>query len=92
MWHDPRVLVNVDNFVRAETDRMFTDLQGDAGGVNVFSHNREPASVARQTVIRLNRDTLYSFAVVDIAEGATVTIRASLAGPSGGSPGLLGDG
>ena len=68
------MLVNVDNFVRAETDRMFTDLQGDAGGVNVFSHNREPASVARQTVIRLNRDTLYSFAVVDIAEGATVTI------------------
>jgi hypothetical protein len=68
------MLVNVDNFVRAETARMFTDLQRDAGGVNVFSHNREPASVDRQTVIRLNRDTLYSFAVVDISEGATVTI------------------
>lgn len=68
------MLVNVDNFVRAETDRMFTDLQRDAGGVNVLAHNREPATVDHQTVIRLNRDTLYSFAVVDISDGATVTI------------------
>ncbi|MGW0174066.1 DUF1254 domain-containing protein [Rhodococcus sp. NPDC003322] len=66
--------VSVDNFVRAETDRMFADLQRDAGGINTFSHNREPASIDHQTVIRLNRDTLYSFAVVDLAEGATVTI------------------
>ena len=28
--------VNVDNFVRAETDRMFAGLQRDAGGVNTF--------------------------------------------------------
>lgn len=66
--------VNVDNFVRAETARMFADLQRDAGGINRFSHNREPADVARQTVIRLNRDTLYSFAVVDVGGGATVTV------------------
>ncbi len=66
--------VNVDNFVRAETARMFADLQRDAGGVNAFSHSREPASVDHQTVIRLNRDTLYSFAVVDISEGAAITI------------------
>jgi len=66
--------VNVDNFARAETDRMFADLQRDAGGVNTFLHNREPASVENQTVIRLNRDTLYSFAVVDISAGATLTL------------------
>ena len=66
--------VNVDNFVRAETDRMFSDLQRDAGGVNRFMHNREPAPVDRQTVIRLNRDTLYSFAVVDVSEGATFSM------------------
>lgn len=66
--------VNVDNFVAAETNRMFADLQRDAGGVNVFSHNRVPASVAHQTVVRMNRDTLYSFAVVDISAGATITI------------------
>jgi hypothetical protein len=66
--------VNVDNFVRAETARMFAALQHDAGAVNVFSHNREPAAVEHQTVIRLNRDTLYSFAVVDISEGAALNI------------------
>jgi hypothetical protein len=66
--------VNVDNFVRAETNRMFADLQRDAGGVNVFSHNRTPTSVEHQTVVRMNRDTLYSFAVVDISGGAAVTI------------------
>lgn len=66
--------VNVDNFARAETDRMFSDLQRDAGGINRFSHNREPAPVDRQTVVRLNRDTLYSFGVIDISEGATIEI------------------
>lgn len=66
--------VNADNFARAETHRMMSDLQGDAGGVNRFLHNREPAAIDKQTVIRLNRDTLYSFAVVDISEGATFTI------------------
>jgi hypothetical protein len=66
--------VNVDNFVRAETARMFVALQRDAGAVNAFSHNREPAAVDHQTVIRLNRDTLYSFAVVDISEGAALSI------------------
>lgn len=66
--------VNVDNFVRAETSRMFADLQRDAGGVNVFSHSRTPTPVEHQTVVRMNRDTLYSFAVVDISGGATITI------------------
>ncbi|HEX5945737.1 MAG TPA: DUF1214 domain-containing protein [Acidimicrobiales bacterium] len=68
------IIVNVDNFARAETDRMFAGLQRDAGAVNVLSHNRAPASVDHQTVIRMNRDTLYSFAVVDITAGATVTV------------------
>jgi len=66
--------VNVDNFARAETDRMFFGLQRDAGGVNILSHNRTPAAVDHQTVIRMNRDTLYSFAIVDISDGATIAI------------------
>jgi hypothetical protein len=69
--------VDVDNFVRAETDRMFAALQADAGGVNVFRHNREPTSIEDQTVIRMNRDTLYSFAIADISEGAVVTVPES---------------
>jgi hypothetical protein len=68
------VIVNVDNFVRAETDRMFAALQGEAGGVNVFKHNRTPTPIDKQTVIRMNRDTLYSLVVADISEGAKVTV------------------
>jgi hypothetical protein len=49
--------VNADNFVRAETHRMFADIQREAGGVGVFRHNRQPASIDEQTVIRMNRDT-----------------------------------
>jgi hypothetical protein len=66
--------VDVDNFARAETHRMFADLQRNAGGVNRFAHNRKPASVDEQTVIRMNRDTLYSFAIVDLSAGATLTV------------------
>ena len=66
--------VNVDNFARAETHRMFAGLQRDARGVNRFAHNRKPAPVDRQTVIRMNRDTLYSFAIVEISAGAMLTV------------------
>jgi hypothetical protein len=66
--------VNADNFVRAETHRMFRDIQAQAGGVGNFRHNRTPARIDEQTVIRLNRDTLYSFAIVDLAEPARLTL------------------
>jgi hypothetical protein len=68
------VTVNVENFVRAETDRMFASLQAEAGGVNRFGHHRTPTPVEHQPVIRMNRDTLYSEAIVDISDGATLTI------------------
>ncbi|TQM64833.1 DUF1214 domain-containing protein [Humibacillus xanthopallidus] len=66
--------VNVDNFVQVETARMLHDIQQSAGGVNVLSHKRQPAPIDEQTVIRLNRDTLYSFAVVDVSHGADLTL------------------
>ena len=66
--------VNVENFVRAESDRMFASFVAEAGGVNVFKHRREPTAVEDQPVIRMNRDTLYSAALVDISRGATLTI------------------
>lgn len=68
------VLVNVDNFARAETHRMFADIQVVAGGVGRFQHNRTPASIDEQTVIRMNRDTLYSFAIVDLAQPARLRL------------------
>jgi hypothetical protein len=66
--------VNVDNFARAESDRLFASFVAEAGGVNRFAHRPAPTSVDRQPVIRMNRDTLYSAAIVDISDGAAVTI------------------
>jgi hypothetical protein len=71
---DEAVTVNVDNFVRAETaaqiDRALKMMQG----VNKWWHLYQPAPLDKQTVIRMNRDTLYSSAIVDISKGATLTL------------------
>ncbi len=53
---------------------MFRDIQASAGGIATFRHNNTPARIDEQTVIRLNRDTLYSFAVVDLTEPAVLTL------------------
>ena len=67
------IAVNATNFVRAETDLMFSRLAADAGGTNVWKHSTEPVPLDHQPVVRLNRDTLYSTAVVDLA--APMTLR-----------------
>ena len=66
--------VNVDNFCRAETARMLSALERQGGGINVLHHHREPATLDEQPVIRQNRDTLYSSAVVDLSAGATLSL------------------
>ena len=69
------VMVNVDNFVRAETAAQFdTSLKMTGGAVNEWFHFRKPAPIDQQNVIRMNRDTLYSGAIVDISEGARLTV------------------
>lgn len=74
-----KVPVTVDSFPRAETDRYLTTNAKVAGGLGKFHHAREPASIDNQTVIRMNRDTLYSFAVFDLA-GGPVTLSLPDAG------------
>ena len=70
----PPVRVTVDNFCRAESDHYFARFVRD-GGFGKFQHERELAAIERQTVIRLNRDTLYSFGVFDLdASSVTVTL------------------
>jgi hypothetical protein len=71
---DTPVTVNVDNFVRAQTAAQFDRIVEMAGGVNKWSHYRLPTPIDEQSVIRMNRDTLYSFAVVDITKDATLMI------------------
>src|SRR4051812_38221610 len=69
------VPVTVDNFTRAESDLYFRGLLKDSGAIGKFVHRREPARIDNQTVIRLNRDTLYSSAVFDLDAGpVTITL------------------
>jgi hypothetical protein len=66
--------VTIDNFVRAESDLYFSNIVKD-GGFGKFTHRREPAAIDNQTVIRLNRDTLYSAAIFDLDAGpVTITL------------------
>jgi hypothetical protein len=66
---DGKLPVTVDNFARAETDRYLAVNATAIGGLGKFQHSREPVSIDKQAVIRMNRDTLYSFAVFDLAGG-----------------------
>jgi hypothetical protein len=66
--------VTAGTFIRAETDRMFADIAGHAGGVNRFLIYRTPTPISAQTVVRMNRDTLYMGAVIDTHGGATITM------------------
>lgn len=70
----PSIPVTADNFIRAESDLYFSGIVQN-GGFGKFDHTREPAPIDKQTVIRLNRDTLYSSAVFDLDAGpVTITL------------------
>lgn len=72
------VRVTTDNFRRAETDTYFARFVKE-GGFGKFNHEREFAPIDNQAVIRLNRDTLYSFGVFDL-DAAPVTVTLPDAG------------
>jgi hypothetical protein len=72
------VPVTADNFVRAESDTYTANLAKE-GGLGKLLHRREPAPIQSQTVIRLNRDTLYTSGVFDLDAGP-VTISLPDAG------------
>ncbi len=67
-------IVTPETYIRAETDRTFSASAMRSGGVNLFDHHRAPSPVDQQPVVRMNKDTLYSGAVVDTEGGATVTV------------------
>lgn len=68
------ILVTPENFARAESDLYFAGVVKN-GGFGKFDHTRSPAPLDKQTVIRLNRDTLYSAAVFDLDAGpVTITL------------------
>ncbi|GAA4825306.1 DUF1254 domain-containing protein [Algivirga pacifica] len=65
--------VTPETYPTDETSRQMLKVQ-TAVGVNEFLHKRELTPTDEQPVVRMNRDTYYSTAVVDVSEGASVTI------------------
>jgi hypothetical protein len=66
--------VTVENYSRAQPDVYFAGVV-KSGGFGKFRHGRELSPPAQQGIPRPNRDTLYSFAIVDLDAGpVTVTL------------------
>lgn len=66
-------IVTPETFIRAETDRAFLEMIKNAGQTNSFFHFRKPTPLNKQTVIRMNRDVLYSGGVFDARNGLNIT-------------------
>ncbi len=64
--------VTVDNFVRAESDKYMKSYV-DIGGFGKFFNIRTPTPIDKQKVVRMNRDTMYSFGVFDLTTPVTIT-------------------
>jgi hypothetical protein len=60
------------NFTRAESDKMFKSFV-DMGAFGKIVHVRKPTPIDKQNVIRMNRDTQYSFLILDLTSPATIT-------------------
>jgi hypothetical protein len=71
--------VTVDNFTRAESDGYFARFVG-MGAFGKLVHSRELADVAKQSVVRMNRDTLYSQGVFDLDAGPVTAIMPETGG------------
>jgi hypothetical protein len=66
--------VNEENYKVAESDLTFHNIT-KLVGMNTFFHFPIGAfDLNNQTVVRMNQDTVYSGAVIDASEGATITI------------------
>jgi hypothetical protein len=70
----PAEPVTVENYNRAQTDVNFAGVVKN-GGFGKFRHGRELAPPVQHGIVRPNRDTLYSFAIVDLDAGSvTITL------------------
>lgn len=65
--------VNVHNVVRAESDMAIKKIAGVVG-FNTWHHLRALVALDQQDVIRMNRDTIYSTAILDLSKPAIVTV------------------
>jgi hypothetical protein len=77
---DDCVPVTADNFPRAETALYMNTAVKERNGFGKLEHNRTAMPVDKQTVIRTNRDTLYSAGVFDLDTGPVTIVL-----PDGGN-------
>ena len=71
------VPVTLDNYKWAESDLAFANVTKFVG-TNQFLHFPvDKFDLDNQTVVRMNRDTIYSGAILNVSEGATVTLPES---------------
>ena len=63
------IIVTAANFNRAESDLYFNTAIQQASGIGKFYHFTELMPIDNQSVIRANRDVLYSAAVFDLDAG-----------------------
>ncbi len=68
------VPVDYNNYAHVETDLTMHRVLKTTKGVNQWVHIKQPTPIENQKIIRMNRDTLYSIAVVDVRKGASITI------------------
>ncbi|CAM3961881.1 DUF1254 domain-containing protein [Vibrio neonatus] len=69
------VNISRDNYIQAETSKYFAVTEVKAtDGVNSWRHFRTPPLTEDQPIVRMNRDTIYSTAVIDTEKGATLTL------------------
>jgi hypothetical protein len=71
--------VTIFNYVNAKTSVHFDRILSKGNNFNQWSHNRQPIKIEAkpQSARRINRDTLYSFAVVNISKGASLYLPES---------------
>ncbi|OBT14802.1 hypothetical protein A9264_13580 [Vibrio sp. UCD-FRSSP16_10] len=67
------VIATADTYPTLESSHQFLKNQ-ELVGVNEFLHKRHLTPTDKQPVVRMNRDTYYSFAVIDVSKGATITM------------------
>jgi hypothetical protein len=70
------VAVTSENFIHADSTRAFLkELDQSKGKVNVLRPVREMTNADNQDVIRMNSDTLYTRAILDVKGGASITSK-----------------
>ena len=73
---DTVIPVTLENFIHAESS-MYFQKQQERFPVNQWQHVRQMADKDHQDIIRMNADTAYSIAIVDVSEGATISLPES---------------